>query len=73
MRWQFQRGSTADAALNLRLGDEVANHLAAIDHHHKILARYNITANRDAALRQQVESVARRVGLIVPEAGREQS
>lgn len=69
VRGQFKRGAPADSAVRLQLGAEAANHFVAVDSHRKVLTRYNITTNRDAAQREHVESVARRVGLVVPEAG----
>lgn len=69
VRGQFKRGAAADSAVRLQLGDEAAKHLVSVDSHRKVLERYNITTNRDAGQREHVESVARRVGLVVPNTG----
>lgn len=58
------RGNVSD---RLRIASEYASHLDAVSHHRGILTRYNITTGRDGSQRQHVESIARKVGLEVPQ------
>lgn len=66
VRGQF-RHQTQDRRGMLQLGEETADHLIEVGNHRAVLTRYNITTNRDAAQLDHVKSVARRVGLVVPD------
>ena len=59
-----QRGPVADA---LRVAATYAGHLDAVSHHREVLTRYNITTNRDGSQKEHVQSIARKVGLEVPQ------
>lgn len=51
----------------LRIASEYASHLDAVTKHRDVLTRYNITTSRDSSQLESVRSIARRVGLEVPE------
>lgn len=51
----------------LTLADEYALHLDKTTAHTDMLKRYNITVSADTSQRAQVQSIANRVGLTVPE------
>ena len=58
------RGTVTD---RLRIASEYATHLDAVSRHREVLTRYNITTSRDGSQRENVQSIARKVGLEVPE------
>lgn len=64
------RQCAEDSHSRLLLGKETAKHLIEVGNHREVLTRYNITTNRDAAQLDNVKSVAKRVGLVVPDAPR---
>lgn len=51
----------------VRLANDYAAHLTKTAEHTNVLTRYNITVSKDDAQRASIESIARRVGLRVPE------
>lgn len=55
----------------LTLADEYALHLDKTTAHTDMLKRYNITVNADTSQRAQVQSIANKVGLTVPEQAEE--
>lgn len=60
-----QRGPAIGA---LRVAATYVGHLDAVTHHREVLTRYNITTNRDGSQKEHVETIARKVGLEVPQA-----
>lgn len=71
VRRQFEiRASSTDAEHNkqlLQLAEQYSQHLKGTQHHAEMLRRYNITVSRDGSQKANVESIAHKVGLRVPE------